>query len=226
MSRASATTASSPSPSRDTHAPPCRCRDGVRDAPGATRPASGTAAAAANSGSTPSRSRTSSLPAVIASTRVGQLSSTGAIWISSRSPTSFSTIAWWRRANSGLERKRSSDPDTPAERGRGQRQFLGGGLDRAQACDLDEGLDRPEWWQPAHNPLLFRYRYQRLPILQFYRLFSHLQHGRSQRKKTVPFRHPLLKTFTSLSSDAALFLRPCLIAGAEPASYLARLPRK
>ncbi len=165
----------------------CRCRDGVRDAPGATRPASGTAVAAANSGSTPSRSRTSSLPAVIASTRVGQLSSTGAIWISSRSPSSFSTIAWWRRANSGLERKRSSDWTRRLSAGADSASSSADGLDRAQACDLDEGLDRPEWWQPAHNPLLFRYRYQRLPILQFYRLFFALAtwDGRTRKRRCL-----------------------------------------
>ncbi len=38
-----------------------------------------------------------------------------------------------------------------AERGRGQRQILRGGLNRAQPRDLDERLDSPEWRQPPHD---------------------------------------------------------------------------
>ena len=43
--------------------------------------------------------------------------------------------------------------DTPAESGRGQSQFLGGGLDRAEASDLDEGLDGRERGKPTHTDL-------------------------------------------------------------------------
>ena len=39
-----------------------------------------------------------------------------------------------------------------AKNGMSAAQILGGGLDRAEPRDLDEGLDRPEWRQSAHEP--------------------------------------------------------------------------
>ncbi len=84
----------------------CRYRDAVPDAPRATRQPRNSRCEA-NSGRMPRRRRSTSLCPIISSIVSDRLSSIGAIWPSRRSPSAFSTIAWWRRSNSGRPMKRS-----------------------------------------------------------------------------------------------------------------------
>ncbi len=118
----------------------CRCRDAARDATCAARPAAETAAGWPKSGSTPSRMRSARTPVVAPS--IAALSASSAGGDVAEQPRAvlvdlelLVAAVEQREAQEALQRL-----DAAAERRRGKRQFLGGGLDRSGTGDLDEGF--------------------------------------------------------------------------------------
>ena len=149
-------------------------------------------------------------------------SSAGPISASSRSPSGLRWTAWWRRSNRGWPTKRSSAWMRRVSAGEDKRQRLGGGLDRAQPRDLDERLDRGERRQSAHrrcSSFIVRCTSD-AATQQAARISANHECNncicsillrtctisRAGAKRTLPFRHPLLKTFRVGPSGPALFL--------------------